>query len=499
VNNDYLEDDTYHRFQYLVLARTGMILGQKRRSALARGVLRLADRVTGGDLEKYYNLLSESETETSLWNNLIEEITIGETYFFRDTSQMQALRHHVLPRIIDSHSHDRTIRIWSAGCASGEEPFTLAILLSEMIAGIDSWNIFILATDINRKFLAKGKAASYRSWSSRQTDPAIQTRYCQVTGDSWEMIPPIRKMVHFAYLNLSGDCYPSLSTNTGVMDLILCRNVAIYHSEPVFRHVVDRMYRCLIPGGWLMVGAAETSIPVFSRFKLQYLFGSTLFQKTGILPGAFIPAITVTDRNPTNFSLPLHTFHDKESVAGDIENLDVLPEQFQSMGAVPTDQKARFDQGQKLVQEKRYEEAIEIFRSIPAADDNHVDSIYQMARIYANIGKMEESRICCEKVLVENPLNTEAHYTLALTFLEMGDMTAAFDELKRVLFLDPGLVLGHFSMAAVCRQLDQKEKSGRHLRQAIKLASFLEPDCILPGSDDLTAGQMLTMARMLKD
>ena len=233
-------------------------------------------KTTWNSISRYLN---PAETDSPLWDALIEELTVGETYFFRDENQMQALRRHLLPQIIAAHKHDRRIRIWSAGCASGEEAYTLSILLAELISDIDQWNICILGTDINKKVLKKGKAACYRPWSFRQTDPVFKSRYFKQKGEEYEVISRIRKNVQFEYINLSEPVYPSLFTNTSAMDLILCRNVAIYYSEEVVREVVERFYQCLLPGGWLMMGAAEISIPVFDQYAYHVFSGGTVYRK----------------------------------------------------------------------------------------------------------------------------------------------------------------------------------------------------------------------------
>jgi chemotaxis protein methyltransferase CheR len=226
--HDYLLSDArYERFQKLILTRTGLLFGSKRHHALGKGVLAQAQAAANGDLDMYLSLLTDAETDSPLWDALIDALTIGETYFFRDNCQIQALRQHILPLIISEHQHDRKIRIWSAGCASGEEPYTLAMLLSELIFGIDQWNITILATDINKQVLKKGARARYRSWSFRQTDATVQSRYFRYRQGEYQLVQGIRQYVQFAYLNLNEPVYPSLATNTHAMDLILCRNVAI--------------------------------------------------------------------------------------------------------------------------------------------------------------------------------------------------------------------------------------------------------------------------------
>mgnify|MGYP002629214676 CR=1 len=501
----FLSNDHYERFQTLVLQRTGMLFGIKRRNALGRGITMLCGKVAQNDLTRYFRMLEATETDSPLWDALIEELTVGETYFFRDENQIQALRQHLLPRIIAAHEKDRRIRIWSAGCASGEEAFTLSILLSELISDVDRWNICILGTDINKKVLNKGKVARYRPWSFRQTEPVFQSRYFRKKDEEYEVIPRIRKTVHFEYLNLNEPVYPSLFTNTSAMDLILCRNVAIYYSEKVVRDVVKRFYQCLVTGGWLMMGAAEISIPVFDQYAYRVFSGGTVYQKS-IEP--------VTKPKPFHYrpveEMPLSPFQPDPSPESMIfqEEVTYPPPVIKNMPPPKSERYADspenlteedfLEQGIDLVRRKRYEEAKDLFLRCIAENPQDAESLYHLGRVHANIGQMEAARSFCEQAIEINPLKAEVYYTLGLIHQELGDNKGAMERLKRSLFLEPDFALAHVSMAMLYGQLKQKEKSDRHRRQAIDLAAALAPETVLPGTDDLTARTLLTMVKTLQ-
>jgi chemotaxis protein methyltransferase CheR len=507
-----LSDDHYNRFQQLVLRRTGMLFGVKRRNALGRGVTALCETFAGNDLEKYYRMLEATETDSPLWDALIEELTIGETYFFRDENQIRALRSQVLPRIIESHRNDRRIRIWSAGCASGEEPYTLSILLAELLGNTGHWNISILGTDINKKVIRKAKAARYRPWSFRQTPSLMKSRYFRELGEDYEALSIIRKNVDFEYLNLNEPSYPSLFTNTNALDLVLCRNVAIYYSEDVVRDVVSRFYQCLIPGGWLMMGASETSIPVFDQYDYHLFEGGTVYQKPK--EGAAAPVrfqFQVVEENPeargsvepvpktgaafltvndNPFPRIIEDFEIEAEEPGDLAVTDeIRPKTAQANDLL--------DQGKEFLRRKQYDEARKVLSMALSKDPGEPESLYHLGRVYANIGCMDKARSFCEQAIKSNPLKPEVYYTLALIHQESGDDKAAMACLKRSLFLEPDFAMAHVSMAILCRQMKQTEKSERHRRQAMDLASGMEPETVMPGSDDLTARMLLTMAKTI--
>ena len=504
-NNFSLDEKNHYRFQTLVLNRTGMLMGRQRENDLDRGVTALALKVAGGELDRYYHMLKEAETDSPLWDDLIQGLTIGETYFFRDKSQMEALQQHILPRIILSHRHDRRIRVWSAGCASGEEAYTLAMLLSELVVTPDQWRITILATDIDKAVLEKARRADYRNWSFRQTDGIYKSRYFRKHGDVYHLVPWIQKLAHFSYLNLNEAVYPSSATSTTALDLILCRNVAIYYSEGVVRQVVERFHRCLIPGGWLMVGASETSIPVFHQYTACNFPGATVFRK-GPLP-ASVPVpfdappeetFSLFEEVDNCLEVTMAMAEDDNAAAESAsapwgETADFNDASPCSAPRKDRDTKEAFKQGVQLMHEKQYEKAIDTFQFCIRSDPSDVSSLYHLARIHANIGKMEAALSFCERLIEIDPLNPEIHYILALVHQETGDLVSAETQLKKALFIDSRFTLAHFSMALVCQQLGRREKAERHRRQALALANGFNPETVLQGSDDITAEKLLTL------
>ena len=504
-----LSQHEYERFQTLILQRTGILFGSRRRNALSRGVLKMAANCDHGDLKEYFYLLQQNSTQSLIWDDLIAELTVGETYFLRDKAQIDVLRHHIMPELISRHHHDRRLRIWSAGCATGEEPYSLAILLFELLPDIDNWNIYILGTDINTHVIHKAAQGRFREWSFRQTDPSLRMRYFRARGDEFILRPHLRRMVNFGYLNLREDCYPSLSTNTNAFDLILCRNVAIYHSEAVVRAVVQRFYGCLMPGGWLMVGAAETSIPVYGRFAARNFSGITVFQKVStdfpepghpVYPRLIEPYPAGKVGPPQRPAIP-PAVPEPDLPPFKMDSLVVPPPaepSFAVRAPAPDTAEKLHQTGLEHLAGHRYEEALASFQSSIALNPDFMPALFQTARVHANMGRLLEARTGCRQVLEKDPLFVEAHYTLALIEQEAGDAAAAIDRLKKVLFLNPDFILGRFNLSILLSQNRQGTKADRHRRQAIRLASSIAPETVLPGSDDLTAGQMLTMAKAMK-
>ena len=539
--NSKLSDHNYELFRDLILARTGMLFGPRQRDALTRGMLAAAERADCENLGEYHHLLQEARTDSDLWDDLIGAITVGETYFFRNPSHFDALRQHILPPLIACHQDDRRLRIWSAGCSTGEEAYSVAILLRQILPDIADWNVFILATDINKRALQQAREGRYREWSFRQTAPAIRRRYftprdgnhaqdrpfggaqaCTEHSRSdklFDLSPQVREMVTFAYLNLAEDAYPSLATNTNAMDLILCRNVAIYLPEAVTRKMAERFHRCLVTDGWLIVGASETNSMVYGQFAARNCSGATLYQKARRREdtetwGGRAPHPRVAPSLPLPIPLP-----PPPSVRPSVPSTECIPRPVPSETrpepllrtgmaegeaegpgeGLAQDQQAHaadpYQEGLALMRQGHYEEAMTHFLDCMVDDPGFAPAYYQMARVHANRGRLEEARSWCQQAIEQDPLLTEAHYILALIHQEEGALDEAIARLKKALYLDSDFVLARFGLANLYQQAGRQDEATLHRAQAIRLAAKMPPDDVVPGSDDLTAGRLLTMVR----
>jgi chemotaxis protein methyltransferase CheR len=265
-----LTDDQCDRFSRLVQERFGLFFSDKRRVELERGVLYAFAATNCASLDEFYYLLHDPASTTLLEERLVNALTICETHFFRDAAQFDAIRQHVLPQIIERRRSLRTLRIWSVGCASGEEPYSIAILLRELIPNVDEWSITILGTDINTQALERARRAVFSEWAFRE-DLArqMQSVYFTKQENGYALSSEIRRMVTFNRLNLMEDRYPSYATNTTFMDLILCRNVTIYFPLEVTQQVIDRLHSAQTDGGWLVVGHSEPSLNTYRRYQVR--------------------------------------------------------------------------------------------------------------------------------------------------------------------------------------------------------------------------------------
>lgn len=251
-----------------VAEQMGLHFPKERFRDLERGIGAATREFGFKDTESCIDWLVSSRLQKAQIEMLASHLTVGETYFFRDTKTFEVLETHILPELIESRRRNaQRVRIWSAACATGEEPYSIAISLARAIPDLRNWQVTILATDINPRFLEKASNGVYGKWSFRDAPSWLQKQYFKKTEQGrFEISPHIKKMVKFSYLNLPEDTYPSLVNDTNAMDIIFCRNVLMYFTEQQARKVVHRLYRSVLDGGWLITSPSEASHMLFSQF-----------------------------------------------------------------------------------------------------------------------------------------------------------------------------------------------------------------------------------------
>lgn len=230
---------------------------------------------------EYLRLLNSYSIEAKEeWKQLIPHLTTGESFFFRDKGQISILNKKIFPDLIEKKRIQKELRIWSAGCSSGEEPYTLAIMLDQLIPYWGDWKIDILATDMTDAAINKAKTGLYSDWSFRDVDLDVKNKYFdKKRNGNWEITERIKKKVTFKLGNLIMDNFPSVTSNIHSMDLIVCRNVFIYHKRESVFDVVQKFSKTLVGGGYLLVGHSELYGQNFDRLKVVSHRDSIYYQK----------------------------------------------------------------------------------------------------------------------------------------------------------------------------------------------------------------------------
>jgi len=272
-----LDDVVFLRLRDLVYEYSGMYFDERKKYFFARRVEQRVEATGSVDVRDYYQLLRYGDGTEEL-QTLAESLTTNETYFFREYPQLQTFADDILPEILDGKRRrgDRYLRVWSAGCSTGEEPYTLAIILREMIEDIERWEISLTATDISRDALRVARRAIYGERSLKDVPTVYRQRYIRPNGDGWQVAPEIARMVRFRYANLMDG---SLAKDMEGQDFIFCRNVLIYFDDASRRRVVDGFYDALRPGGYIFLGHSESVGRITSAFRLVRRGESLVYMK----------------------------------------------------------------------------------------------------------------------------------------------------------------------------------------------------------------------------
>jgi chemotaxis protein methyltransferase CheR len=277
---DCLGTDQRDIFLRLIARHTGLVIREREYAALDTKILSRMRSLRLTSPTTYYQLLASVRSDRDQeWLNLVSLLTNTESYFFRDKDQFSLLRNHIFPELIRRKQDSRTIRICSAGCSSGEEPYSIAILLQELIPDIDQWNLLILGVDINQIALKKAESGIYNPWSFRRIDPDIKQRYFQPFHHQYQINPDIKKRVKFQTLNLVNDSFPQHHSDLRDMDLIICRNVFIYFRQAAIATVLHKIYHALQPLGYLLTGHTELCHQNLNLFHASVCSESFIYQR----------------------------------------------------------------------------------------------------------------------------------------------------------------------------------------------------------------------------
>lgn len=485
-----LSDREIQTLSRLVQDHSGLFFPENRRSEIERGVRQAFAASPCQSLDEYIRLLRDPGSGPYYFEQLVNTLTIGETHFFRNAGHFKALSEHVLPEIIDRRRTLRTLRIWSAGCASGEEAYSLAIVLRELLPDIDDWAVTILATDINTSTLERARAGIYGEWSFRE-DLAKRLRpiYFSQQGNRYELHPKIRQMVTFAPLNLAEDDYPTYRTNTTHMDLIVCRNVMIYFSTAGMRKTIARFHNALAEGGWLLVGHAENSMDMFTQFRSHNYPGATFYQRNGEHSGPLWLPQPVSN-NPI------------EAIAWQPAPVkSLVPEpQLPAVAAPPPEPdipsnsssvESSLERARELLFFGHPEQARDMLL-VYANDANTAQAqvCLLLGKAYANLGDWPNAELYCQKASEMDRLSVDAHYILALVLQHQARLPEAIQAMKTVVYIDRQHVLGHFGLAELYDRNGQQTLAAKSFSNVMRLLAGYEDGDIVPGCTEITAGRL---------
>ena len=492
------------RFREGVARRFGLQFDESRWGFLSEVLQRRLDR-TGISDDVYLEQLGSRGPLTEELRELARELTVGETYFFRNADQFRAVAGVVLPERIAARSAERTLSFLSAGCASGEEPYSLAMLAREHIVD-PRWAVSILGVDVNPTALEKAAAGRYSSWSLRETPADMQARWFRGEGRDLLVDPSIRAAVRLEERNLSIDDPVIFRPQT--YDLIFCRNVIMYFTPEVAQAVIARLGRALVPGGYLFLGHAETLRGVSQDFHLRHTHGTFYYQSREGGDGAR-PAIAAAASFGAGWAIaPELDFAPRlaepgaplpgggaaiwvETIRRASERIQVLAREGDpslEVTAVAASVGSRATHGgevsargdlrgarpdlttvmESLAQE-RFSEALYQLRALSPGSGKDPDALLLEAALLTHSGQLDAAERACANLLVLDELNAGAHYLLALCREGRGDRAAAIDHDQVAVYLDPAFAMPRLHMGLLARRAGQRDLARRELGLALPL------------------------------
>lgn len=422
-----------------VIDRTGLSMDGPRRAEIRSRIAGAVAVTTGGDASKYRRLL---ERDGVAFQALVDILTIGETYFFRDPSQLAVLRDEVLPERAGAAGAAGGLRLWSAGCATGPEAYTLAFLLDE--AGL-SERARIFATDLSERTLDVGRAGVYGRWSLRATTDRQRAIYFEPVAQGWAVRPRLRRSVEFRQHNLLEPFGPQLTA----LDVVVCRNVLIYLTSEAVGQVSRRLAAALKPGGWLFTAAADPRLEVegletvVTTAGLAYRRGPLRPQPARSAPATTPRATAPLDQRPPRRPVP-------------------------------------------LVEAPREPER-----------PTGMDAAGHAARVRAlgDSGDLAGSLMAASAAIAAFPTAPELRFLHAVALLEAGQPAEAAEAARAAVYLDPTLAVAHLVLGRAEAARENRASARRSFRNAAALLDALPANAPVPLADGETAGRLAAIAR----
>ncbi|MDO8466494.1 MAG: CheR family methyltransferase [Gallionella sp.] len=411
-------------------------------------------------LEGYRNFLADRQADGE-WEELARAFTSGETFFFRDHGQFDLLRLRLLPELIAQHRNDKTLRLWSAGCASGEEAYSLAMLVDMLLPEQDGWDILILGTDIDSEAIAKAQRGRYGQWSFRMIPPEMQQRYFHTESairnpqSAFILDERIRRMVTFRVSNLVGEPFPDSALELHDMDLILCRNVFIYFVAAAVTAVAAKLAATLRSGGYLLTAHTELIGHPMQELKSRLLAEGVVYQRVSchsvaapLVPPPPINIVPVTWQAPVT----------RSSVSVDTKT----PATAQ---ATPPASPA----------------------PVPATRNDGM--LFEEARAHAERGEFDLAEQVCREVLAVNPLAASPYFLLAQLAQVKGDLELAKECLNKAIYLNSHFVAAYLEQAALYERSGDLPRAQTLRRAALGIVRAMSNDKVIE-QYETTAGEL---------
>jgi chemotaxis protein methyltransferase CheR len=471
-----LSDEDFARLRMLLAKLAGLVFDDARRESLAYSVAERL-RATGvRDVAAYLALVQDQAAPER--QALLDEVTIQETHFFRNPPQIRALRAHVVPELVrEAAAGSRRLRIWSAGCSTGEEPYTIAMVLRELLPSTDGWDVQVVATDVSERALDAARAGVYGPRAVQLATPEELSRFFVARDDGrYEVRPEVRSLVTFRHQNLVTDAPPFPAGER--LDLVLCRNVTIYFSRDTTRDLMRRLHEVLRDGGYLFLGHSETLWQISDQFRLvslgsgesaafvyRRLDGASGSDRRRVLP----------DRRTAAEGLP-----------GPAERRTGPRRAWDALTRTRTPSRPEPDAAQAPLPPAAP-------TPLPRAGSDALDR----ARSALDEGRYLDAAQLAGAVADAEPLRAPAHRLRGDALVALGRDDDALVSLRKALYLDPDDAMAHFQLAGALARQGHPAAAAREYRAAAAVLGRRPPGATAPELAGRAVGELVALCNRL--
>lgn len=405
---------------------------------------------------------------------LAHHLTVGETYFFREKFALKLLTEKIVPDFLENRTNpaDKKLRIWSAGCSSGEEPYSIAMAIKESAPDVAKRDLMILATDVNTRALNKAREGVYTPWSFREIPDRLKKKYFTQKGKHLHVNPDIKQMVQFEQLNLATDDFPSKSGSNFPMDVIFCRNVLMYFSPEVISRITQQLFHTLKDDGWLITGQVELNDDYFSAFQ-RILFENGIFYRKA--------PPEQKQKQPLKVMKPLPAVSEnRDSRQKPIVSKKIAVPRGASKKGSPVTHRNSSPKSQPTIQ----------------ASDNAA-SLFESVTMLANAGNLDEAEAKMKQVLETENAGAEHFFLYATILMEKNQQEQADKNLIKALYLNPEHHAARFSRTRLLKSMGRNREAKKEMQNLMQDIEMYDDNEPLAALDGMTAGRLRQMAGLL--
>ena len=461
------------RFRAAIASRLGLYFDEGK-SGFLEEVLRRRIEATGRDAHAYLSGLEMKPAGEEL-GALGRELTVAETYFFRNVEQYRALTDVVVPERLAARAAERCLRVLSLGCASGEEAYSLAMLVRDTLADV-SWHVSVIGVDVNAVMIEKARRGRFSAWALRETPEGDRQRWFRRDGREFVLDDAIRASVRFEQRNLAEE--DPTFWKCGEYDVVFCRNVIMYFAPEQAQRLIGRIAHTLCPGGYLFLGHAETLRGLSSDFHLCHTHGTFYYKRK-----AYAECAAPMSRRYS------------EAIAGSVASLsdaaassdswvDAIRRASERVAALTASRPVEragdtspaavtpvWDRGLvlELLRKERFADALALVDALPSESGRDADVLLLRSVLLVHGGQLPDAEIACRRLLEVDELSAGAHYLLALCREGAGDRAASLYHDQVAVYLDPGFAMPRLHVGLLARRAGERGTARRELGHALVL------------------------------